>query len=85
MLRDRIAAALTEVALAEGVLAKTLGALGGDGPRAEKVAITEDVSNAFARLGRANRVLTELRDLLDRGDEHASGEDAARSLRIEGE
>lgn len=64
-LRAGLNAALAEVTAAEGVLETTLRALGG-GNRAEKVTVTTDVSDAFARLRRAHEELTRIRDLLDR-------------------
>lgn len=66
-LRARLTVAISEVTLAEGVLETTLRELGNGGPRAEKVAITADVADAFARLRRAHAELTRLRDLIDEG------------------
>lgn len=64
-LRERLNTALSEVTIAESVLDETLRVLGKGGPRAEKVAISADLSNAFARLRRAHEELTRVRDLLD--------------------
>jgi hypothetical protein len=64
-LRRRLNAALSEVTVAEGVLETTLRELGNGGPRAEKVAITANVSDAFARLRKAHEELNRLRDLID--------------------
>ncbi len=64
-LRRRLTAALSEVTLAEGALETTLRELGSGGVRAEKVAVTPVVSEAFARLRRAHEQLDELRDLID--------------------
>lgn len=68
-LRERLTAALSEVSLAEGALETTLRALGSGGPRAEKVAVTAVVTEAFARLRRAHEELTRLRDLLQLADD----------------
>lgn len=64
-LRSRLAIAISEVALAEGVLETTLRILGSGGPRAEKVAITVDVADAFARLRKAHEELNGVRDLIE--------------------
>jgi hypothetical protein len=68
-LRQRLTAALSEVSLAEGVLETTLRELGNGGPRAEKVAVTAVVSEAFARLRRAHEDLNRVRDLIEIDDE----------------
>ncbi len=65
-LRERISAALTEVTTAESALEKALRAIGNAEPRAQKVAVTEVVSDAFARLRRAHEALEVLRDVIDR-------------------
>jgi hypothetical protein len=64
-LRQRLTAALSEVSLAEEALETTLHELGNGGPRAEKVAVTAVVSEAFARLRRAHEELNRLRELIE--------------------
>jgi hypothetical protein len=68
-LRQRLTAALSEVTLAEGALETTLRELGNGGPRAEKVAVTAIVTEAFARLRRAHEDLNRVRDLIEVDDE----------------
>lgn len=63
-LRERLDAALVEVSLAEKTLEATLRDLGRGGPRAEKIAVTADVNDAFVRVRRAHDELTRVRDLI---------------------
>lgn len=65
-LRERLTAAISEVALAEDALETVLRALSA-GPRAEKVTVTAAVSEAFARLRVARDDLKALRDQLGEG------------------
>lgn len=67
-LRERLKIALSEVTLAEGVLETTLRELGRGGPRAEKVAVTADVADAFTRLRKAHEELNKINDLIDSED-----------------
>ncbi|MBX3185819.1 MAG: hypothetical protein KF819_02345 [Labilithrix sp.] len=62
-LRETVNAALSEVTLAEAALETALRELS-SGTRAEKVAVTAVVSDAFARLRAARAELTRLRDLV---------------------
>lgn len=64
-LRSRLTAALSEVTLAENVLETVLRELGSGGPRAEKVAVTAVVADAFARLRKAHEELNRLQDIID--------------------
>lgn len=64
-LRARLTTALSEVTLAEAVLETTLRALGTGGARAEKVAVTADVTDAFSRLRKAHEELNRLRELIE--------------------
>lgn len=64
-LRQRLTAALSEVSLAEAALETTLRELGNGGPRAEKVAVTAVVSEAFQRLRRAHEDLNRVRDIVE--------------------
>lgn len=64
-LRRRLSTALSEVTVAEGVLETMLRELGNGGPRAEKVAVTATVADAFARLRKAHEELNRVRDLID--------------------
>jgi hypothetical protein len=68
-LRDRLTTALSEVTLAEAALETALRELGSGGPRAEKVAVTAVVTEAFARVRRAHQELNDLRELIEVDDE----------------
>ncbi len=63
-LKERLAKAMGEVSLAESALQTALNALSSR-PRAEKVAVSDVVTEAFTRLRTAHAELTELRNLLD--------------------
>jgi len=63
-LRQRLDAACSEVTFAESALETALRELG-SGPRAEKIAVTAVVSDAFARLRLAHAELLRLRDMVD--------------------
>ena len=65
-LRHRLTLALSEVSRAEGVLATTLRSLDSGAVRAAKVAVSVDVSDAFARLRSAQEELSRARDLLEK-------------------
>jgi hypothetical protein len=60
-LKAALTTALSEVALAEAALETALAALVG-GPRAEKVAVTNVVAEAFTRLQVAHHELSKMRD-----------------------
>lgn len=62
---EQIDAALAEVTEAEASLEVLLGGLQG-GPRAEKVSVSEVVSEAFVRLRAARLTLSKLREELAR-------------------
>ncbi len=62
-LREHVNAAISEVSLAERALEKTLKELA-SGRRAEKVAVSAAVSDAFARLRAAHAELIRLKDLV---------------------
>lgn len=62
-LRERVDAALSEVTLAEKALEKALKELA-SGRRAEKVAVSAVVSDAFTRLRAAHAELLRLRELV---------------------
>lgn len=63
-LRSRLTRALSEVSRAEEVLATTLRALDSGAIRAAKIAVSADVSDAFARLRTAQEVLSQAQKLL---------------------
>lgn len=65
-LRRRLTLALSEVTRAEDVLATTLRSLDSGAVRAAKVAVSADVSDAFARLRTAQDELSRARELLDK-------------------
>lgn len=65
-LRNRLMLALSEVSRAEGVLATTLRSLDSGALRAAKVAVSVDVSDAFARLRVAQVELSRARELLEK-------------------
>jgi hypothetical protein len=57
--------ALSEVTVAEGALELALRELGRGGPRAEKVAVTAVVADAFARVRTAHEELNVVRELIE--------------------
>ena len=62
-LRERLSAAISEVTLAENALETALRELTSR-PRAEKVTVTDAVSDAFARLRKARQELSALHELI---------------------
>jgi hypothetical protein len=65
-LRRRLTLALSEVSRAQDVLTSTLQSLNSGAVRAAKVAVSADVSDAFAGLRKAEEELSRIRELLEK-------------------